>query len=197
VPTRSRWSSSIQAWPSSHPCPRFLPGMPKRPSPHGPLPFPAHAPNSSYKTCSSSSPNGSNGTHHFGLASSPRTMTTLLLIAISFYVFCAYVTLGVSHPTVSAVDQVIRVASNGDCEGGEVFGSGSESWAQYSPYFAVESYTPPPSGCEINQVRDQHYISSIICRMFHMGVIPWSFLPSLFESIYAAVHVGNTMQGRS
>lgn len=26
------------------------------------------------------------------------------------------------------------------------------SWAQYSPYFAVESYTVPPKGCEVTQV---------------------------------------------
>lgn len=76
-------------------------------------------------------------------------MGSLLLVAVSFYIFCAYVTLASSPWSKSDVEELLDSALS--CTEG-VFGNGSESWGQYSPYFPVDPYTAPPVGCEITQV---------------------------------------------
>ncbi|PCH40718.1 phytase [Wolfiporia cocos MD-104 SS10] len=74
-------------------------------------------------------------------------MAALIVVALLFYVLCAYVTLGASRP---AVPLDVGYLSGSSSAG--IFENGSESWAQYTPYFAVEPYSAPPSGCQITQV---------------------------------------------
>lgn len=80
----------------------------------------------------------------------PR-MTTILLVALTFYALCGYVTLGRSS---SPQDIIIEAepTERDLAPGTSVFGSDSVRWAQYSPYFPVEPYAAPPEGCEVDQV---------------------------------------------
>ncbi|KZT06538.1 phosphoglycerate mutase-like protein [Laetiporus sulphureus 93-53] len=80
-------------------------------------------------------------------SSTPRSckMATLFLILL---VFCTYMTLVASRPGFGEkIGLRMRVVAAAG-----VFGNGSKSWAQYTPYYAVEAYAAPPDECEITQV---------------------------------------------
>ena len=80
----------------------------------------------------------------------PR-MTTILIVALTFYALCGYVTLGRSS---SPPDIVIEAESTewDSAPSTLVLGWDSARWAQYSPYFPVEPYAAPAEGCEVDQV---------------------------------------------
>lgn len=80
----------------------------------------------------------------------PR-MTAILLLALTFYALCGYVTLGRS----SSAQDIISEAESTELNSApdvSAFGSDSARWAQYSPYFPVEPYAALPEGCEVDQV---------------------------------------------
>ncbi|CCL99914.1 uncharacterized protein FIBRA_01939 [Fibroporia radiculosa] len=70
-------------------------------------------------------------------------MSSALLLALSIYVLCAYVSMGASHPSSRLATPSVNATA--------IFGTQSESWAQYTPYYPVDEYVPPPDGCEITQ----------------------------------------------
>lgn len=78
-------------------------------------------------------------------------MTTLFFIALAFYAFCGYVTLG--GPSSSEGANVDAESTERNLTlGRSIFGADSTRWAQYAPYFPVKPYVAPPEGCEVDQV---------------------------------------------
>ncbi|KAI0941138.1 hypothetical protein AcV7_002782 [Taiwanofungus camphoratus] len=73
-------------------------------------------------------------------------MSSLFLICVSFYVFCAYVTLVVSKPDSRSGRQ--RPTTSG----GFALPESAHSWVMYTPYYPLDDYVPPPQDCEIVQV---------------------------------------------
>ncbi|KAI0941112.1 hypothetical protein AcV7_002758 [Taiwanofungus camphoratus] len=73
-------------------------------------------------------------------------MTSLFLICVSFYIFCAYVTLVASKPDSRSGRQQPTTS------GGFALPESAHSWAMYTPYYPLDDYVPPPQDCEIVQV---------------------------------------------
>ncbi|KAI0960608.1 hypothetical protein AcW1_010302 [Taiwanofungus camphoratus] len=73
-------------------------------------------------------------------------MSSLFLICVSFYIFCAYVTLVASKPDSRSGRQ--RPTTSG----GFALPESAHSWAMYTPYYPLDDYVPPPQDCEIVQV---------------------------------------------
>lgn len=79
-------------------------------------------------------------------------MSSLFLICVSFYVFCAYVTLVASKPDSRSGRQQPTTS------GGFALPESAHSWAMYTPYYPLDDYVPPPQDCEIVQV-------SVVCGL--------------------------------
>ena len=81
--------------------------------------------------------------------SRPAIMALLTFVALT-YVCYAYATL---LPSVPARASHVSRESETQVPALGVPRSMQQSWAMYSPYFAVEQYQAPPHGCKIDQVR--------------------------------------------
>ncbi|KAI0941128.1 hypothetical protein AcV7_002773 [Taiwanofungus camphoratus] len=73
-------------------------------------------------------------------------MSSLFLICVSFYIFCAYVTLVASKPDSRSGRQRPTTSD------GFALPESAHSWAMYTPYYPLDDYVPPPQHCEIVQV---------------------------------------------
>ncbi|KAI0941117.1 hypothetical protein AcV7_002762 [Taiwanofungus camphoratus] len=79
-------------------------------------------------------------------------MSSLFLICVSFYIFCAYVTLVASKPDSRSGRQQPTTSD------GFALPESAHSWAMYTPYYPLDDYVPPPQDCEIVQV-------SVVCGL--------------------------------
>ncbi|KAI0915409.1 hypothetical protein AcV7_008406 [Taiwanofungus camphoratus] len=87
-------------------------------------------------------------------------MSSLFLICVSFYVFCAYVTLVASKRDSRSGRQ--RPTTSG----GFALPESAHSWAMYTPYYPLDDYARPPQDCEIVQV-------SVVCRLHRsIAIVP-------------------------
>lgn len=85
----------------------------------------------------------------------PRArMATLLFVALVFYAFCGYITLGRSSSpeNTESVESILESNTS-------ILGTDTARWAQYSPYYPVETYTSPSEGCEVDQVSSHRWLS--------------------------------------